>query len=181
MRSITSIALLYPALCLANLECRPEGPVVPKPTNLLNSTTFTKAADHLTTTLDQALYGDIKAGWAVENASFSLALVSLDQESPGIPIWEYHHLAEANVKGTKHLNRDSQYLVGSVTKAFAGLALIKSGLSLDDPVTDFLPQLKNSSSRVPWNTISLRSLGNHLAGLTTHCKSLIQATLPNTS
>ena len=170
MKPSISLALLFPALSLAGLACRPEGPVVPRPTDLSKWPAFAQTADDLTTLLDQALRGEIKAGWAVQNASFSLALVTLDQEEPGLPIWEYHHLAEANVEGTQKLDRDSQYLVGSVTKVFADLALLKSGLDLDEPVTNFLPQLRNCSSSVPWHTISLRSLGNHLSGIQTHCE-----------
>jgi actin-related protein 6 len=127
-------------------------------------------AENLTSVFDQAVAGEIKAGWAVENTSFSLALVSFDQNDPGVPVWEYHHLAEGNVNGTKNLTRDSQYLIGSVTKVFADLALLKSGLNLDESITKFLPALANSSSEIQWKDISLRALGSHLSGIPSNCK-----------
>jgi hypothetical protein len=51
----------------------------------------------------------------VENTSFSIGLVSLDQMDKAIPAWEYHHLAPSNTDGTKVLTRDSQYLLGSIS------------------------------------------------------------------
>lgn len=171
MKSLALIPTILSALPLAaaDLSCRPEGPVVLRPVGLGESKTVTDAGSKLTSSLNKAVAGDIKAGWAVENTTFSLAVVSIDQEDPGVPLWEYHHLAEANVNGTKSLNRDTQYLIGSVSKAFSDLALLKSGLNLDDPVTKYLPELRNCSSPVNWQAITLRALGNHLAGVPSNC------------
>ncbi|KAF9765487.1 hypothetical protein IL306_002220 [Fusarium sp. DS 682] len=130
----------------ANLKCRPEGPVLPQPTALANSSTFQAAAANLTETLNAALTGSITAGWQVKNVSFSLAVVSADQKEPGVPIWEYHHLAAANTKGTKHPDRDSQYLIGSITKVFTDYVLLKSGMDLDAPITEYLSGLDGKSS-----------------------------------
>ncbi|GKT50139.1 beta-lactamase-like protein ARB_00930 [Colletotrichum spaethianum] len=146
------------------LDCRPEGPVVPRPLNLTYSNTFQAATTSLENKLQQALSGEITAGWVVENTSFSLAVVSIDQASPASPLWEYHHLASNNVKGTKTLTRDSQYLIGSVSKVFSVLILLKSGIHLDSPVTDLIPELNDASSSFPWANISLRALGSHLSG-----------------
>ena len=172
MKSRTLLPTILSSLSIAtaDLTCRPEGPVVPRPVGLADSKSFSDAASKLASSLDKAVAGDIKAGWAVENTTFSLALVSIDQVDPGLPLWEYHHLGEANVNGTKELNRDTQYLIGSVSKAFSDLALLKSGLNLDDPITKFFPELRNCSSPINWQAISLRSLGNHLAGVPSNCK-----------
>lgn len=143
---------------------------MPRPTNLSQSESLRQVAANLASVFDQAVAGRIKAGWAVENTSFSLALVSFDQDDPGVPVWEYHHLAETNVNGTKNLTRDSQYLIGSVTKVFADLALLKSGLDLDESIAEFLPALANSSSEIQWKDISLRALGSHLSGIPSNCK-----------
>lgn len=166
--STKTLLVLSPLLVMADLSCRPDGPVVPRPTNLGQRLPVLEATDKLTSILDQAVAGEIKAGWAVENTSFSLALVSMDQVDPGVPIWEYHHLAEGNVNGTEKVDRNSQYLIGSVSKAFADLALLKSGLDLDDPITKFFPEITNSTN-IQWKDISLRSLGDHLAGIPSNC------------
>ena len=168
---LIQIVLVVPA-ALAALECRPDGPTVPRARHLAGSSFLTDATKNLTTTLDQAVAGEIAAGWAVKNASFSLALVDYNQDDPGIPLWEYHQLAEGNVNGTKKLDRDSQYLIGSVSKVFSTLVLLLSDVQLDAPVTKYLPELSNVSSTLTWDDITLRSLANHLSGAPTNCKLL---------
>ncbi|KAG5763731.1 hypothetical protein H9Q72_008192 [Fusarium xylarioides] len=147
----------------AELKCRPEGPVLPRPTALTKSPIFQVAAANLTETLNAALSGSIAAGWPTNNVSFSLAVVSADQEEPGVPIWEYHHLAAANTKGTKKLDRDSQYLIGSITKVFTDYLLLNSGMDLDASVTEYLPGL-GGKSKIQWRDVSLRMLASYLGG-----------------
>ncbi|GAB1319767.1 Beta-lactamase transpeptidase [Madurella fahalii] len=147
------------------LECHPQGPIVPRPFNLNASDTFRHALDNLTKTFDAAFTGDIKGGWDVRNVSMSIGLVSLDQDKPSVPIWEYHHLASGNVNGTKSLNRDSQYLIGSVSKVISDAILLRSGVNIDDPVTDFISSLNSPSSLISWNNITLRALASQLAGI----------------
>ena len=168
MNRLALLAAL-PSLVSSTLTCRPEGPVVPKPSSLHQSDIFKTAAANLTDALDAAIAGDIEAGWPVKNVSFSIAVVTHDQEDPGVPIWEYHHLAERNTRGTKKLDRDSQYLIGSVTKVISDYILLKSDVDLDAPVTEYLPKLADSKSRIPWGDVSLRMLASHLAGAPTNC------------
>ncbi|PGH12652.1 hypothetical protein AJ79_04150 [Helicocarpus griseus UAMH5409] len=149
--------------------CPVDGPVLPRPTNLSKSKHIRAVTENLSTALDSAIDGEAKAGWDVKNASFSLAFVSPHDDEFGAeggqPLWEYHHLAEGNTKGTKSLNGDSQYLIGSISKLFSNLILLKSGLNLEDSVTKYLPELKNDSSPVRWENITLASLGEHLSGI----------------
>ncbi|OBS23202.1 hypothetical protein FPOA_03756 [Fusarium poae] len=141
----------------AHLKCHPEGSILPKPTSLTTSPIFKSSAVNLTSTLDAAISGSIKAGWPVNNVSFSLAVVSAESHKP---VWEYHHLATANTRGTKDINRDSQYLIGSITKVFTVFVLLKSGVSLDASVTEFLPGLDGDR----WKDVSLRMLASYLSG-----------------
>ncbi|SPO06324.1 uncharacterized protein DNG_09013 [Cephalotrichum gorgonifer] len=169
MHLASPISLLgLSSVTFAALDCRPAGPTVPRAKNLAHSSVFTATTEDLTSLLDQAVAGDIAAGWAVPNATFSLALVSVSQEDPGIPLWEYHHLADANANGTEQLDRDSQYLIGSVSKAFSALVLLLSDVELDAPVTDYLPELASNSPTHAWDQVSLRSLGDHLSGAPTN-------------
>ncbi|KAF5635295.1 beta-lactamase 3 [Fusarium tjaetaba] len=161
--SIVSILSLSAQLTSAELKCRPEGPVLPRPTALTKSPIFQAAATNLTETLNAALSGSITAGWPIGNVSFSLAVVSGDQCDLGVPIWEYHHLAAANTKGTKNLDRDSQYLIGSITKVFTDYVLLKSGMDLDAPVTEYLPGL-DGKSKIQWRDVTLRMLASYLGG-----------------
>ena len=166
--------LILPFVASATLNCRPEGPVVPKPviSRLKSSSALTSAADNLTSILEDAISGSINAGWETSNVSFSLALVSADQEDPGVPIWEYHHLAEANTNGTTDLGRDSQYLIGSVTKVISDYVLLQTGIDLDAPVTEYLPKLAEGGSKIQWEDVTLRKLAEHLSGAPTNCPCL---------
>jgi len=164
--------LIFPKTAWGILSCRPEGPVVPLPRNLSGSGAFNRVSADLTAALDQAVKGEIKAGWPVKNVSFSLGLVSLGQEDAGVPLWEYHHLSPANVNGTKKADRDSQYLIGSVSKVFTDAIVLKSGIALDDPITKWVPQLNNASALISWNNITIRALMSHLAGIPPNCTNL---------
>ncbi|KAF4425043.1 Beta-lactamase 3 [Fusarium acutatum] len=161
--SIVSILSLTAQFSSAELKCRPEGPVLPRPTALTKSPIFQAAAANLTETLNAALLGSITAGWPINNVSFSLAVVSTDQEDPGVPIWEYHHLAATNTEGTKKLDRDSQYLIGSITKVFTDYVLLKSGMDLDAPITEYLLEL-DGTSKIQWRDVTLRMLASYLGG-----------------
>lgn len=157
----------------ADLSCRPQGPIVPPPRDLNSSPTFRRATDQLAQAFNRAVNGSIHAGWAVENGSFSVALVSVGQRDPKVPLWEYHHLASNNVRGTRRLGRDSQYLIGSISKVMTDAVAIRSGVRMDDAVTKYLPGLSSSpSSPVSWDNITLRHLASQLSGLPPNCKRL---------
>ncbi|KAL2812086.1 beta-lactamase/transpeptidase-like protein [Aspergillus granulosus] len=149
--------------------CPPDGPLLPRPTDLANSKYIQDAAKNLTAMLDSAISGEIEAGWVVENVSFSLALVSpygpSGTEDNVTPFWEYHHRAKNSEQGATEVNGDTQYLIGSVSKIFSDLVLLKSGVDLQAPVTDFLPQLRSPRSKIRWEEITLETLADHLAGI----------------
>jgi actin-related protein 6 len=146
--------------------------VVPKPVlpSLDSSQLLSDAAANLSSILDNAIAGSINAGWDTSNVSFSLALVSKDQEHPGVPLWEYHHLSKANTEGTKELGRDAQYLVGSVSKLVSDYVLLQTGVDIDVPVTTYIPELGKPGSKIKWDGITLRMLGSHLAGVPANCQ-----------
>lgn len=168
---LTAFLSLAPSIVTPALNCRPEGPDVPKPTCLTESPIFQTAASNLTKALDAAVSGSIEAGWAMENSSFSLAVISHDQENAGVPIWAYHHLSPENTRGTKSLDRNSQYLIGSISKVTTVYILLKSGIDLDAPVTEFLPTLDDPNSTIPWQNITLRMLASHLGEAPVNFKS----------
>lgn len=152
------------------LECHPEGPILPKPEKLARSEPFKTAFENLSQTLDAAVTGKIKAGWDIRNVSLSVGVVSMDQEEASVPIWEYHHLASGNVNGTKTIDRNSQYLIGSISKVISDAILLRSGLNVDDPITKYLPSLNVSSSMIDWSSISLRALASQLSGIPPNCE-----------
>lgn len=170
MRLLSTLTL--PAVASAALDCHPEGPLVPRPIlpSLDSSQLLSDAADNLSSILDNAVAGSVNAGWDMSNVSFSLALVSKDQEHPGVPLWEYHHLSEGNTEGTKELCRDTQYLVGSVSKLVSDYVLLQTGVDIDMPVPTYIPELGKPGSKIEWDGITLRMLGSHLAGVPANCQ-----------
>jgi CubicO group peptidase (beta-lactamase class C family) len=142
--------------------CPPDGPLLPRPQNLPSSAVVQNATAEFQATIDQALTGKIRAGWAVENASFSIGLISADDPAP---IWEYHHRASANVNGTEKVDGDTQYLVGSISKLITALLALRTEVDLEAPVTEYLPQLSNESSVISWDNITLLALADHLSGI----------------
>jgi hypothetical protein len=157
-------------LVSSELRCRPQGPVVPRPVSLSSSQGFLTAAEKLGDSFNRTVNGTIRAGFPTENVSLSVAVVSLAQKDPAVPLWEYHHLLAANVEGARGLDRDSQYLVGSLSKLLTDAIVLKSGLCLGDSITEYLPELlavgNNSASLVVgWENVSLGALASQLSGI----------------
>lgn len=150
--------------------CPPNGPWIPRPTDLGKSAILRSATHKLTGLIDDALKGKIEAGWPVKNASFSISLVSSDDHVDGRSIWEYHHRAEANTKGPRYINGDSQYLIGSISKMISELLFLRVGINMDQKITEFLPELGDDSSLIPWKEISLAALAEHLSGMPPNCE-----------
>ena len=166
------LVLALPSFIQATLDCRPPGPVVPRPHNVSHQSLFMRATEYLTNALKEAIDGKIEAGWPVENTSFSIGIVTLDQPEKAIPAWEYHYLAQNNVNGTQNLTRDSQYLIGSISKVLSDYILLRSGVDPDAPVSQYLPKL-NNTSKIHWKDVTLRQLGSHLAGIPANCKLIL--------
>lgn len=149
-------------------SCPPDGPLLPRPTTLASQEAFKVGGTKLSHILDTVINGEIEPGFPIENTSFSISVTSLDDKH-GKPAWQYHHRGANNVNGTKKVDGDTQYLIGSISKVFTDLLLLKSGLNLDDPITKYLPELISNDSLINWKEISLRALGAHLGGIQGFC------------
>lgn len=90
-----TIVPLAVAAAAAWSGCPPDGPLLPRPTNIHNSAIVANATSKLSDLLDKALNGSIESGFSVRNTSFSVGVVSLDSPS-GLPFWSYHHRGQGN-------------------------------------------------------------------------------------
>ncbi|KAF3097191.1 hypothetical protein TWF569_002931 [Orbilia oligospora] len=160
--SIASISLQTPT----PPRCAVEGALLPRPRNLCNHPAFKSATSKLSAYFNAAISGNISAGFNTINTSFAVAFVSLDHSnSANKPIYTYTHLSSANKEGTKEIDGDSQFLIGSISKLFSDVVLLKSGVDLDHKVTKYLPELRKKESLIRWEDVTLRDLGEHLAGM----------------
>lgn len=142
--------------------CTLPGLLLPKPTRLASSSPVAKAGLKLDGLFDNIANGSILVGFDARNISFTIGMVSL---SDPLPLWEYHHLAPANIDGTKTPDGDSEWMIGSISKVFTDLILLRLGLDVNDPVHKYLPQLKGGDSETDWDSITLASLANHMSGI----------------
>lgn len=142
--------------------CPPSGPFLPRPTNLHNSSIIHNATSAFDKSLQSALNGSISPGFSVANTSFSLGLVSLDSPKP---LWSYHYRGSANINGTATIDNDTQYLIGSISKLITDLLVLRTGIDLDTPITNYLPSLANETSVIKWEEVTLAALADHLAGI----------------
>jgi beta-lactamase class C len=73
----------------------------------------------------------------------------------------------ANISGKKKVTPDTIFEIASVTKVFTATALaievLDNNMTLNDPVTDYLPQLKNRAQ--PVSKIKLVDLATHTSSL----------------
>jgi CubicO group peptidase (beta-lactamase class C family) len=157
--------------------CVPYGPLVPRPTDLGKAKIIQDATAKLSQTFDDALAGKIKAGFDVNETSFSVGFVSRQGEgatraNSGL-IWSYHHLGKNNSNGTKIADENSQYLIGSVSKLFTDVLLLKSNINLDDSIIKYLPTLQGTQSLIQWDNITLSALSNHLAGIPSNLRKSV--------
>lgn len=154
------------ALCTAVIQakeyCTLPGPLLPKPTGLATAPSIADASSKLEGLFDHVVNGSLPVAFDPHDISFTIGLVSLSDSKP---LWEYHHLAPTNVNGMRYPNGDSEWMIGSISKVFTDLILLKLELNINDPVTKFLPQLASGDSETDWDSITLASLANHLSGL----------------
>ncbi|RSL55278.1 hypothetical protein CEP53_007163 [Fusarium sp. AF-6] len=149
-------------------DCPLWGPIYPAPTNVLNSTTLTKAIANLEQSLDSALNNKTLGA---ANASFHLEVFSTDQ------LLLNYSYAAPQIKDSLTagvLNRDTVFRIGSVSKLVAVYTLLAAtGMEyINDPVTKWIPELAAAPvpddgdvDAVRWQDITIGALAGHQAGL----------------
>jgi CubicO group peptidase (beta-lactamase class C family) len=84
--------------------------------------------------------------------------------------------------GTKAVDANTIYRVGSITKLFTVLTfLVEAGdVHFNEPVTSFVPELRQAAQKidnalspidhVAWEDVTLGALASHMAGIGRDCK-----------
>lgn len=168
-----------------------NGPAYPAPTSLASSQAFQQATQAFNVALDAAIasglpkYGGdtLGTGYALNTTSFSVTIFSPAQD---LPLFERQYtdpLTRNATHGVRAVDGNTVFRIGSISKLFTVyLLLVLNGGDgrLNDPVTDWIPELKNATPQpgevpvVPlWSQITLGDLGSQLAGIARDCKSSI--------
>lgn len=77
---IVASVIYFAGSSIGDHSCPPDGPLLPRPTTLTSQTAFKAAGTQLSHILDSAIKEKIEAGFPVENTSFSISIMSLDDE-----------------------------------------------------------------------------------------------------
>jgi hypothetical protein len=180
-KSALCLVALPAQLTVAFKQCPYLGADFPAPTTLGNSTVFQKAIANLTT----ALNSGIQAGQFNSNTtSFAINIFSTTSNTS---LYQYHHTAPPALltNGTKSVNADSIFRIGSVSKLFSVyLFLIEAGdVHFHEPITKFVPELaavaktqnttiatENAADVFDWEDITIGNIASQLGGLPRDCK-----------
>ncbi|KAF3766158.1 beta-lactamase/transpeptidase-like protein, partial [Cryphonectria parasitica EP155] len=75
---------------------------------------------------------------------------------------------------TTHVDGNTVYRVGSISKIFTALGILKVGIQMDDVVTDYIPEFQgleatgeasNPAVTVSWDDITIGALASHMSGI----------------
>lgn len=171
-RFLISTVSIVAFFCSSRASPPIAGPLLPRPTSLAQSSYLSTVTSNLTALFDKAIKSPAFAGWPTNNSSFSIALTSFSQPLSDPVIWDYHYLApERGPGGTTKSNGDSQYMIASISKVFTDLVLLKSNISLEDPITKYLPELQTRETDPPtaYEEITVGMLCDHLSGMVQNC------------
>ncbi|KAF3905354.1 Beta-lactamase [Arthrobotrys entomopaga] len=149
-------------------NCPPLGPVLPAPQNPASNPIVKATIEGITAALQSNV---TQLGNAT---ALSLGIASIYEKNP---ILSFSHTPTVfNKSGTHHVDGDTVFRIGSVSKTFTVLALQMLGgkVNLADPITKYIPELcnlakqqsvRNAVTTVDWEVITLDSLASQLSGI----------------
>ncbi|RYP84710.1 hypothetical protein DL770_005162 [Monosporascus sp. CRB-9-2] len=169
LRGVLPMLLLSDlVLAAVNGACPPLGPVLPAPTNPSAHEVVQAAAASV-----EDAFQNITS--TLNATGISVALKSIHEESS---ILELHYTPQyLNPNGTSSIDGQSVYRLGSISKIFAVLAVLKlCSVKFDDPVTKYVPELRslrgetperNDITAVQWDQVTIGALASHMSGIGT--------------
>ncbi|KAK4182804.1 beta-lactamase/transpeptidase-like protein [Podospora australis] len=146
-------------------HCPPFGPVLPAPTK---------------PSVDPAVVSAVAAfkqimGVVTSTYNYSAVAIGLKSAQDDNYLVNYTYTPpNRDPRGAQEVGLDTVFRIASASKIFPVLALLRAGISLDDSVTKYLPQLRdlnkqareqNSIWAVDWDEITLGALASHVAGI----------------
>jgi CubicO group peptidase (beta-lactamase class C family) len=146
-------------------QCPPLGPVLPISRSPNSDPTVMSAAAVVSAKF-QAITSNLAS------TALSIGVQSIHED---LPLLDLHFTPRiADSRSTTLVNAETVYRIGSVSKLFTALAALQvAEINMDDPVTKYVPQLRdlrnqqaevNEMTVVSWDDVTVGSLATHLAG-----------------
>lgn len=168
---ITVTLLLRLAAAGLDGHCPPLGPVLPAPTSPSSD-----AAVNLAVSLFSSRFAGITSPFVDSAVSISVRSIHEDTN-----LLDLHYTPpNRGANSTAVVDGDTVFRVGSISKVFTVLGVLKHGIAFDDPVTKYLPELAelgsadgvdNDVTAVSWGDITIGALASHMSGIGNDCKS----------
>jgi CubicO group peptidase (beta-lactamase class C family) len=136
--------------------------------------------DELQHTLDDVMNTLLTSGnGGIKHSDKSTASWAVQLTSAEETLWSSFHTSKAllNDENSKHeeVNGDTTFRIASISKTITIYALLReNAISLDDPVTLYIPELMQRVEDpllVQWDQVTLRSLASFLSGMSRDSKS----------
>ncbi|KAE8378493.1 beta-lactamase/transpeptidase-like protein [Aspergillus bertholletiae] len=164
--------------------CPIQGPAFPAPKDVTSSASFAQVKDQLLSTLDKAVHASDTAevsGVGPNSISFSLQVFGARNDQP---LLEYYHTAppiQNSTVGVREVDADTVFRIGSVSKLWTVLMLLieKGDASFSDPVTKYVPELRDATKelrdnatmrddeidQLRWDEVTIGELASHMTGI----------------
>ncbi|KAI1265503.1 beta-lactamase/transpeptidase-like protein [Xylariaceae sp. FL1019] len=168
INSLLGSFLLLAKLSIAARDglCPPLGPVLPAPISPSSDTSVQAAIQNLTD-----YFRDLTADF--NTTGLAVAVQSIHEAKPMLEFYYTPPTFDAN--GTTDVNSETVFRLGSISKMFAILSVLTSGvMKMEDPVVKYVPELLqlspedsevNDITSVAWNQVTIGSLASHLSGI----------------
>lgn len=150
-----------------------RGPVFPTPSHPDSSKAIQAAREAFPKVLDEALSTGL-----LDNSTTSFS-INVFSASDNKTLFSYHFEAPG-LNGSLpsgHLNDDTIYRIGSLSKLFTVYTLLaKTGFTdFNQPITKYIPELaaadtNSTLNEAQWSDITVEALASQLAGITRDCK-----------
>jgi CubicO group peptidase (beta-lactamase class C family) len=147
-----------------DITCPILGQVFPPPYEIASQSLWADAATKLTGKLTSATF--------LNGSSFAVQIISRRNDQP---LYEYYHTAPGHKygsNGTKPVDSDTVFRIGSTSKLLTVYALLlQCGFKCwEDPITKYVPELRNTSNGITYEEITLGTLASHQSGIGRDCK-----------
>ncbi|KAK4150843.1 beta-lactamase-like protein 2 [Chaetomidium leptoderma] len=177
MRSIfITLGAFIPHFLLseAKANCPLYGPLLPRPTNLLQDPAIKGVAAILDDVFLKYIDNDTSTG--SERFSYAVEVFTGSEDKPlWSRYWTAPTLKEFNSSGVTKVDTNTVFRIGSVTKIFTVLtflATVGDGV-WNDPITKYLPEIEEIASKASdspiftpdWESITVGSLASQMSGL----------------